>query len=99
MNKITKHICKQVRERRKALGFRQAAFADYLQISRTQYCNFEIGRSGTTFEKLYHICCALHCQVSDLFPPVIPIKTKTVDVVRTVIIKKKLVKGKKTTII
>lgn len=87
---INEYIGKQITSRRKNLGIRQEDFANYLEMSRPQLCNIEKGKTGTTSGNIYKICCGLHCEVSDLFPPIKEAKHKTRKVERVIKIQKRV---------
>lgn len=63
---------------RKEAKITQEEIANYIGFSRPQYVNIEKGKSRTTVDSLYHICCALGCELSEVFPPIRKAKTKTV---------------------
>lgn len=73
---ISIQIGKKLTELRKAAKITQNDMANYIGLSRPQYVNIEKGKSRTTVDSLYYLCCALGCSVSDVFPPIKKAKTK-----------------------
>lgn len=67
---ITPLVGQKIEIIRKEKGLTQQQLADSINVSRTQLCNMEVGKCGTTLDTVYLIACVLKCEVGDLFPPI-----------------------------
>jgi transcriptional regulator with XRE-family HTH domain len=81
---VKEYIGKRVKELRKKSGFAQESLAEYLNMTRTSIVNIEQGRQGLPMDRLYLVCCFLHCTPNDLFPEVKEVEWKYEDVEITV---------------
>jgi transcriptional regulator with XRE-family HTH domain len=61
----------RIKKGRLALGYKQAAFASLLKISRASLVNIEQGRQHAPLHNLYEIARLLKMPLTDLLPPLI----------------------------
>lgn len=61
-----KELGKRIRQRRKALGWSQEAFALEADIDRSYVGGVERGQRNVTFTVLCRLCEALRCDVASL---------------------------------
>jgi transcriptional regulator with XRE-family HTH domain len=61
----------RIKAGRLSLGFKQAAFASLLKISRASLVNIEQGRQHPPLHNIYEIARVLKIPLGDLLPPMI----------------------------
>ena len=74
-NADLKELGNRIRQRRKARGWTQEAFADEAQIDRSYAGGIERGERNITFTVLCQLCAALQCDVATLAKG-LPMETK-----------------------
>lgn len=68
MNKLSKLIGNNIRNRRKNLRMNQEMLALLAEIDRSYMGRIERGEVNLTVDKLYQICVVLKCEAADLLP-------------------------------
>ncbi len=62
------HVGAAIRERRKAAGWTQEAFAGSIDLDRSYYSHIERGGINISLLVLFRIAAGLRCQPGDLMP-------------------------------
>lgn len=73
IGRVTQHpsiqaVCSIVRERRKAAGWSQEAFAGHINLDRGYYSHIERGSFNISLLVLFRIAAGLGCQPAELMP-------------------------------
>lgn len=63
-----------IRAKRKEMGFTQDFISDMLNLTRSSVVQIELGTQGLKANNIYRLCCILHMQPNDFFPPIVPIQ-------------------------
>ncbi|MGP9631128.1 helix-turn-helix domain-containing protein [Halomonas sp. AOP42-C1-46] len=68
MSELATTLGRNIREKRKKMGYSQDAFALAAGIDRSYIGRVERGEVNITVDKLYEISAVLHCEPASLLP-------------------------------